>query len=90
MMDERFVWFQAGAVTLSVQPLATLPPCPFVAVGVVWRSQLPACLYKVLFSSSNLKCQIHCSDTVAFRLYLVIIIQPLTNEAQNVRLAKYN
>jgi len=45
-MDEhqRLVWFQAGAgnVTLSVLPQPTLP-CLFVAVGVVWRSQLPAC-----------------------------------------------
>jgi hypothetical protein len=29
--------------------------------------------------SPNLECQIHCSDTVVFRLYLVIIIQLLTN-----------
>jgi hypothetical protein len=28
--------------------------------------------------------------TVAFRLYLVIIVQPLTNQAQKVHLAKYN
>jgi hypothetical protein len=32
-----------------------------------------------VFSSPNLECQIYCSDAVAFRLYLIIIVQPLTN-----------
>jgi hypothetical protein len=44
----------------------------------------------VVFSSQICSAKIHCSDTVAFRLYLVIIVQLLTNYAQNVRLAKYN
>jgi hypothetical protein len=29
-------------------------------------------------------------DTVAFCFYLVIIVQTLINQAQNIRLAKYN
>jgi hypothetical protein len=36
-------------------------------------------IYGALFSSQSWECQIRCSATVAFHLYLEIIIQPLTN-----------
>jgi hypothetical protein len=36
-------------------------------------------IYRAVFSFQIWSAKIHCSDTVAFRLYLVIIVQPLTN-----------
>jgi hypothetical protein len=36
-------------------------------------------LISAVFSSQIWSVKIHCSNTVAFRLYLVIIVQPLTN-----------
>jgi hypothetical protein len=38
-----------------------------------------AVLTILVFSSQIWSDAIYCSDTVAFRLYLVIIVQPLTN-----------
>jgi hypothetical protein len=41
------------------------------------------------FGASRMHCSALCS-IVAFCFYLVIIVQTLINQAQNIRLAKYN
>ena len=70
---------------------STIGHAHYIYIIISFRVLLAHNLYNIgLVQLSNFGCANLEKCTVAFRLYLVIIVQPLTNQAQNVHLAKYN